>query len=138
MTEAQKKKCFKIMEVLVRDHLNICMVHGDCIGADKEFHDIAVKLGLSKTIGKRPCNIKNKRAFTEEGTWLAEPEPPLDRNKKIVDDGTLLIACPKKFVEELRSGTWATIRYARKKNKDIIIIFPDGTIDYRPSEEDTK
>ena len=30
--------------------------------------------------------------------------------------------------EILRSGTWATIRYARKKSKKVMLIFPDGTM----------
>lgn len=36
-------------------------------------------------------------------------------------------AAPKDFKEELRSGTWATIRYAVKQQKRVIIIFPDGS-----------
>jgi len=36
---------------------------------------------------------------------------------------------PKGKVEEWRgSGTWATIRYARKVGKPVTIIYPDGEI----------
>lgn len=56
-----------------------------------------------------------------------EPLPYLARNCVIVDEADILLACPK-GPEEQRSGTWATVRYARKQNKRIVIVYPDGTI----------
>jgi len=56
------------------------------------------------------------------------PKPYLERNHNIVDESELLIACPKSKEEELRSGTWATVRYARKKGVRIILIYPDGSV----------
>jgi hypothetical protein len=53
--------------------------------------------------------------------------PPLDRNKMMVDDCEALIATPRLMVEELRSGTWSTIRYARKCRKPVHIVWPDGS-----------
>jgi hypothetical protein len=38
-----------------------------------------------------------------------------------------MIATPKGFTEEARGGTWFTIRYARSKNKPLIIVYPDGS-----------
>jgi hypothetical protein len=56
------------------------------------------------------------------------PEAPfLKRNKNIVDYTDLLVACPNGFEEVIRSGTWATWRYAVKQEKLWIIIWPDGT-----------
>ena len=40
---------------------------------------------------------------------------PLDRNTKMVEVSTHQVAFPETQVEELRSGTWSTIRRARKK-----------------------
>ncbi len=40
----------------------------------------------------------------------------------------LMVAAPKSFAEELRSGTWATVRYARKQKKPVVIVFPDGSV----------
>jgi hypothetical protein len=102
--------------------------HGDCIGADEDAHKI-MKTFVSDhifreiTIEKHPCNIEAQRAFTEGGK-IYEPKPPLERNHSIVDSTDILIACPKSIKEELRSGTWATIRYARKKGKKILMIYP--------------
>ncbi len=92
--------------------------HGDCIGADTEAHEIACELGF-KIIIHPPVN-KKKRAFCE-GVLLKE-KPYLQRNKEIVNSVDLLIAEPRQIHEVIRSGTWATIRYAVKKGKNVYII----------------
>ena len=56
-----------------------------------------------------------------------DPKPPLERNCDIVLDGDLLIATPHGYQEEMRSGTWYTIRQARKRGKKIIIVWPNGS-----------
>jgi len=43
------------------------------------------------------------------------------------DELGLVLACPAQKREQLRSGTWATIRYARKTGVKMFVIFPDGT-----------
>ncbi len=52
------------------------------------------------------------------------------RDKDIVNPAERMIAAPAGTTEELRSGTWATIRYARKKKVPLSIVWPDGTISY--------
>jgi len=108
--------------------------HGDCVGADKQFHKLitdkykrsGMYYGTHSTsfpiIVHPPDNDKH-RAFCKEGKIL-KPKPYLKRNKDIVDSCDLLIACPnpKDEINKLRSGTWSTIRYAKKQGKDIIII----------------
>lgn len=122
MTKAQKKA----FGYLLYERGVLSLTHGDCIGADADAHHIAMEAGAE--VRKRPCNIETQRAFTEGGETVADPEAPLSRNKKIVDDGEELVACPASYQEELRSGTWATIRYAKKSHKPTTIIWPDGTI----------
>lgn len=95
--------------------------HGDCIGADEEAHDIARLVG-AKIVGHPPTN-EVKRAFCyfdEE----REPKEYIARNHDIVDETQLLIATPKSTVEEVRSGTWATVRYARKIGREVVILDP--------------
>jgi len=53
--------------------------------------------------------------------------PHLDRNRPIVDSCDVLLACPH-GPEEPRSGTWATIRYARKVGRKIFVFWPDGKV----------
>ena len=100
--------------------------HGDCIGADSDFHDIS-KLYDKKVIIHPPKN-KTKRAF-KRGDVILEPDEYLKRNHDIVDACNILLATPKENEEVIRSGTWATIRYGKKSKKMVIIIFPDGKVD---------
>lgn len=99
--------------------------HGDCIGADSEAHDIAREQGFHIVI--HPPVSWTKRA-RKSGDELRKPLPYLDRNRKIVDETEMLIAAPK-GMEEKRSGTWATVRYARKLKRPIIIVYPDGRVE---------
>ena len=99
--------------------------HGDCIGADEEANNLAREIGF-KTIAHPPINSV-KRAFCSVDQELPAKEY-LERNHDIVNYSRVLIACPKEAQEVLRSGTWATIRYARKQKKETIIIYFNGTL----------
>ena len=103
--------------------------HGDCIGADAQAHDIAVAEGYIPII--HPPIDDKKRAFCEalRPQNIRNPKPYLERNHDIVDDCSLLIATPGEVTEQLRSGTWATIRYARKIGRALAIIYPDGSLE---------
>lgn len=59
-------------------------------------------------------------------TWV-DRKPNLVRNKDIVESTDVLLACPK-GPEELRSGTWSTVRLARKQGKRVVIFWPDGSV----------
>ena len=120
MTDAQKAR----LRTILQASQGVDFHHGDCIGADVEAHDIALELGLIPVI--HPPQNPSKRAF-KPATTILPTKDYLDRNHDIVDGTLLLIACPKEPEEQLRSGTWATIRYAKKTNKNIYIIIPDGT-----------
>lgn len=50
--------------------------------------------------------------------------PYLERNKHIVDNCEIMIACPKEVEHTVRSGTWSTIRYAWRVKRKITIIPP--------------
>jgi len=96
--------------------------HGDCVGADAKFHEICTTANVSVTL--HPPSNDGKRAFCSAGHVRAAL-PYLERNKKIVDACTLLIACPS-GPEKTRSGTWATIRYARRQKRRLLIVMPNG------------
>ena len=101
----------------------ITMHLGDCKGADTEAHALADGLGI-KLHGHPPDNPRHRSFLRYDVT--EEPLPYLERNHAIVDACNILIATPKEHEEVLRSGTWATIRYAKAQNKPIVIIYPDG------------
>jgi len=97
--------------------------HGDCIGADAEAHNLL----LSKmAIYIHPPIIPDRRAYCTGATQVYPPRAYLDRNHDIVDACNILIAAPS-GPETLRSGTWATVRYAKKIGKAVHIIMPDGS-----------
>lgn len=95
--------------------------HGDCIGADSEAHDLARKNGLL-IVGHPPVDPK-ARAF-RECDMLWEELPYLVRNHDIVHATNIMIVAPRSRREELRSGTWATYRYAMAANRDCRMAWP--------------
>ena len=100
--------------------------HGDCVGADAQFHEIAVKKGLRIII--HPAHmVGGKRAYCSGAYHTHEPIPPLERNRVIVGTSDLMLATPRERMEILRSGTWATIRYAKGRSKGLYVVFPDGS-----------
>ena len=119
MTEKQEKEVSHLLTKLKKDHTELH--HGDCIGADAQAHKLA-KCAKMKVVKHPPINPK-ARAFSKGGKTLPEKDY-LKRNRDIVDAADILIATPKGKKEEIRSGTWATIRYAKKKKKKIKIIYP--------------
>jgi hypothetical protein len=124
MTEAQKA------------HLQIVLCgfgrggelhHGDCIGADSEAHDVADACGYCIIL--HPPSNPYKRAWREVPRHLMRPELPyITRNHRIVNETEWLIATPSEFEEQLRSGTWSTVRYARRQRRKICLILPDGRV----------
>ena len=106
---------------------NVQQLHlGDCLGADAEAHEEAVALGI-ETHSHPPSDWRKRACLEYNVVW--PPRPYLLRNKDIVECGfDGLIAAPNGFVEEQRSGTWATVRAARKLKRRIWIVKPDGKV----------
>jgi len=101
--------------------------HGLCIGADTDAHQLIEKYRRDiQIIGHPP--IKTRLMVISECYDMRIPDDYLVRNKNIVNETQLLIATPFTIEEQLRSGTWSTVRYARKLNKPICIIQPTGSI----------
>jgi predicted Rossmann fold nucleotide-binding protein DprA/Smf involved in DNA uptake len=126
MTDEQKKK----IRLLMQTHKPDTVTHGCCVGADLHFHVIATGLDCVKRYIFYPSTIKEQSfvAVSCETTIVYPPSPPLERNRRIVKLCDALWACPKGTKEELRSGTWATIRYARKIGRKVVIVYPDGSV----------
>ena len=104
-------------------------IHGDCIGADADSDNIAYSMGYA--IKMRPCTLLNMRANCRSGIIVAEPMPPLERNKLIVGDSDVMFACPKEFKEVRHSGTWATVRHSIRTGTKLVIIYPDRTMEIK-------
>lgn len=98
---------------------------GDCIGSDFEAATIARGAGW-RIIGHPPLVAAKRAFFPADVDWPAAAY--LDRNKNIVNRSQEMIATPGEFVEQLRSGTWSTIRYARRIGRPCHVILPDGRL----------
>lgn len=120
MTPYQRLRLLKILE---HDRNVGEFHHGDCIGADAEAHDIAWAIRDIAIIIHPPSDDKH-RAFKTNALVLVT-RPYLERNHDIVDACDVLIAAPKEVIEQRRSGTWATVRYARKIGKPVVILAPE-------------
>lgn len=112
---------------ILNNYNSIIVSHGDCVGSDTDFHNLCLEykeLNPEKNliIHIYPPNIQTMRAFNQADLIMKE-EPYLKRNLNIVKNSSILIACPTdKNVEVLRSGTWSTIRQAKKHNLQIYIL----------------
>lgn len=99
---------------------------GDCVGVDAEAVDIMRAVHPDTVIVGHPPLNPAYRAFKQY-----DREEPLYeylvRDKMIVRASMHLIAVPKGFTEQRRSGTWTTWRYAQASGVPCTIIWPDGT-----------
>ena len=108
-----------VQYILNKTSVNDVFIHGDCVGADAEFHDLCTQHNR-KIINIYPPDIPTMRAF-KQCDVIFPCQSYLTRNKSIVDNADVLIACPLTR-EVSRSGTWSTIKYAKKKI-DVVVFF---------------
>jgi hypothetical protein len=128
-TPQQRKKLFLLLKLYAKD----CSYfhHGGCWGADITARDLARELHIPTV-----CHPGSDWQWeTSVGTdRITLPQKPyLERDKDIAVEVELLIAVSKTMTEEKKSGTWATVRAARKLNKRIIVCWPDGTATEDPA-----
>lgn len=102
--------------------------HGDCAGADAEFHDMLRTMSHTFVIGHPPHDprLRAHCQFDEE----RPPKGYLTRNRDIVDEADVMIATPYEAVRQARGGTWYTIDYAVELGRPLAIVLPDGEAVY--------
>jgi hypothetical protein len=127
MTDIQAQIVFDEMMLIEQDPEDAVTEahHGCCVGADAQFDAMLAYLPTTCIVHGHPPLITTKMA---KGLSCDVMHPPLDylvRNRAIVDAVDTLFAAPK-GEEESRSGTWSTVRYARRKGINIHIIMPNG------------
>ena len=117
MTQHQKEQfVLKMFELLPTE-----FHHGDCKGADAEAHDIVREfLPKVKIVVYPPLSFR--RRAMKQGDVTMEPEAYIKRDYRIVDSVDFIIGAPKTDTEQIRSGSWTTIRYARKTNKAYTVL----------------
>ena len=100
--------------------------HGMCRGADEAAHHAVRRFVRHAVIVGHPSNLPGI-CLDLDCDFTREPKPPVMRNHDIVLESNFLVALPPGG-EVLRSGTWSTVRFARKKNMTIAICYPGGQI----------
>lgn len=123
-TVEQREAVATLLDAMEGPHFH----HGDCVGADAEIDEIARRAGYRIHI--HPPENPRKRSFCEvrpDRDTTYDPAPYLTRNRRIAFISSLLIAAPSEPNEQSRSGTWSTVRYARKIGRPVIVILPDGS-----------
>jgi O-acetyl-ADP-ribose deacetylase (regulator of RNase III) len=127
LTDNQLRQLRQLLRIAPENQYSLVAHHGDCVGADSEFHDLCEERGW-KTVVHPPIKPE-LRAFKPSRTVMPSKDY-LSRNRDIVDASTQVIACPKSKSET--GGTWYTINYAKKAGHidSVAIIYPEGTVDY--------
>ena len=123
MSDHQKAALKMAMTAASLDGIENILHHGDCKGADEEAHAIAVELGWDIVI--HPPTKRIMRAYCGDGAIILPPMDYLARDEAIVNASRFMFAAPKSDKEERRSGTWYTVRYARKMGKRVILLNRD-------------
>lgn len=118
----------RVQELLA--HKDFFGHHGMCIGADAQFDGIARLSKGFRWMYIHPCTLEDRRAAVNRTEYdiVYSVQDPLTRNRDIVQCSEIMIAAPKTIHEERRSGTWATIRYARESKKKLYILAPNGAV----------
>lgn len=127
MSAKQLERLFEVWGVLRPD----IVTNGCCEGADRQLHGVAAAQDIATEFF--PSNPE-QREWAESVQGIMEVvhrvEPPLKRNRSMVATGRRgLVAAPYTVAEITRSGTWATVRYARNVNRPIWIIYPNGDLE---------
>lgn len=120
MTRAQARTCRRVLEDLAPGEAH----HGDAIGADAEFHDVAQRLGVRLVV--HPPLEPRHRAF-RMGDRVEKPARYKVRNRALVDEADVVVGAPAApQANSPHSGTWYTLRYALRAGKRVMVLWPDG------------
>ena len=124
ISEAQRQNLQEFLLSFVECEDEIVCHHGDCIGADTEFHNICSNLGLKIVI--HPPKVQDLRAFNKSDSILPE-KSYFARNRDIVDNSDLLLGVPIHYIRN-KGGTWYTINYAISNKKKVVLFDPLGEV----------
>jgi len=108
--------------------------HGGCVGGDFQFDMLCVYLDLDITVHPATDVARHKRAqfdLSYHQRTFSIGASALARNRGMAKWCDTLIATPAEYVEQQRSGVWATIRYYEKEGKVVILVYPGGDVEIR-------
>ncbi len=107
MTSEQEESLKTLLKSITYEKGMWVARHGDCHGADTQFHNIARSMGAFILI--HPPQDNKLRAFLD-GDHIERPKPYTQRNKDIVEKSDIIVAAPAEANNPGYGGTWQTIR----------------------------
>lgn len=119
-----------LVELLFDNRIGSHFHHGDCLGADAEAARAAWEHGYY-VVCHPPLDDKHQARTGCNHEWRSN-KTHFARNREIVNNTDLLIACPQyaePITKETMGGTAYTVNYARKRGKWVWIVRPDGTVE---------
>lgn len=112
-----------LAEAKLHEARSLLAHHGDCVGADATFDQLCAGLQIPRVAHPPDKNIHRAFCLAE---CVLMTKPYLQRNKDIVDASNTVIATPETHSERERSGTWSTVRYAKRTNTHLVVVYPCG------------
>lgn len=110
---------------LLRETKAATFHHGCAIGADAQAHRTAEQIVGLQIHLHRPIQPFQMEPGLTGVEW--PPKPFLKRNRLLVRCVRLLIGAPH-GPDEQRSGSWSTLRFARRIGRPIVILWPNGEV----------
>jgi hypothetical protein len=127
MTPSQRSAVTAIVEEVAHG-AGFVAHHGDCVGADAEFHDLC-RMNPLNVIVVHPGPLDDlPNQAGRVGDSRRESLPHMRRNKNIVMASTVMIAAPFESIEQAFGGTWRTIEMTRKAKRPLAIVWRDGAV----------
>lgn len=127
MTPSQRSAVMAIVEEVTRG-AGFVAHHGDCVGADAEFHDLC-RMNPHSVIVVHPGPLDDlPNQAGRVGDSRRENFSHMRRNKNIVMSSTVMIAAPFEAVEQTYGGTWKTVEMTRKAKRPLVIVWPSGAV----------
>lgn len=126
VTHNQEEGILLVMLDLWKLRRSMVVHHGDCMGADATFYRLARGLDRVRIVCHPPITAYWRAAVG--GDEVREPLHPIVRNSVIVRESSWMIAAPREMLEQVRGGTWSTVRRARAWGRPLAIVWRDGSI----------
>ncbi len=126
MTASQLGAVARVVAELAQ-RFALVAAHGDCVGADADFHSIAQQFG-AYIVGHPPTD-SSLRAWCDFDQ-MRQPLAYIRRNKNIVTESNVMIAAPPTDDILFRGGTWTTIHEAIRQGRPMAVCLPTQGVRY--------
>lgn len=131
LSQEQHNALDKFLFKIKKENFNtITTIQGGCIGADEQFYHLSKVYDMYRiTYPGHSAKDNTSLSFDySDSNEIAISKTYFERNRNIVNDSYLMVACPYGDDFNKSGGTNYTINYSIKQGKKIYIILPDGKI----------